>query len=246
MPSLRNTQDLFLKGILGHRSILNNLIYPERFAVYSDGYVARLHRALKETYVACENLLSEDLFLKLAKSYIQDHPSNSYNLNRYGEVFPKFLKDSNVTKSKPWLTDLANLEWLISESFHAHVDCQLDLPLGEYLKVKWTQLYLSLNDSCVLLESEWPVHAIWKLAKQNEIHQAHEPKKIFLFIYRIGDEVIFNPISKNQHAFLHLVHMHHSLETCLEQCPDLNESEITNLFQLLSKHQLVESIELVK
>src|SRR5688572_873990 len=56
-----------------------------RLEIYSDAYRLRLIEALATDYVAVKTLAGEEQFERLARAFIETHPSTYYNVRWFGE-----------------------------------------------------------------------------------------------------------------------------------------------------------------
>ncbi len=174
-PSLLETQRQMKERILVHRGggrvggLLNKqggANGEERMAVYADAYVARMMEALGETYETVKHLLGQEAFVELTESYMEAHPSHSYNLNSVGEHMPEHLAGTRFVEKLPFLPDLARLERQIARSFHA-----FDGPVFEPGKLAgcseedWDRLHIDFQPSVAVVSSRWPVLDIWNERK---------------------------------------------------------------------------------
>ncbi len=139
----------------------------ERMSVYANGYPARIQESLKEVYEAVHQVLGDDQFSEICHVYAHQYPSHDYNLNFVGRYFPEFLQGSPFSKAFPFLVDLAKLEWLIWESFHAF-DEQPFQPhqLAEVPAEDWEHARVIFQPSVKLISSAWPILDIWRTRRQ--------------------------------------------------------------------------------
>ncbi len=90
-----------------------------RFAVYRNNVAHSLGRALAARFPVIERLLGAPFFAALAREFLTAHPPASPMLFRWGEAFPGFLRDFPPLADLPYLPDVARLEWLRGEAYHA-------------------------------------------------------------------------------------------------------------------------------
>jgi len=134
-----------------------------RLAVYGEGYVVRIREALAEVFEAVRHLLGSTEFAVLAADYAKRHPSTDYNLSLAGRHLPEYLADSVHGRRLPFLSDLACLEWAISQAFHAFDQPPLDparlasLPLDA-----WARARLVFQPSVAVVSSSWPIVDLWE------------------------------------------------------------------------------------
>ena len=143
------------------------LSLDKAWEIYQNNYYRNLQKSLAQTYEACFTLLSEEIFEKIAFSFIQEHPLKQSDLAFYGEEFSLFLShDEMITSAWPFLPELARMENLIKKSF--------------------------LNDiSRTEMEIFYPVHQIW----QSLLYEGDEIKdfdgKMMLTISKDDEDHLF-------------------------------------------------------
>jgi hypothetical protein len=86
--------------------------------VYQEDYHARLTEALKNTYRAISSLIGDEDFYYITSDYIKRHPSNSCDLDDYGNHFSQFLATHPLSEDYIFLSELAHFEWNFREVFH--------------------------------------------------------------------------------------------------------------------------------
>ena len=139
----------------------------ERLSVYAGGYLARMRESLAEVYEAVRFVLGERAFTELAHAYAARHPSRDSNLSFAGRALPEFLAGAPVSRRLPFLPDLARLEWLVCQAFHAFEQPPLDpARLAALPPEAWDQLRLSFQPSVGLAASAWPIRDIWTARRQ--------------------------------------------------------------------------------
>ncbi len=167
------------KGLAGSESLLNpqgKATGVERMGVYAEGYGIRIHEALKEAYEAVRHVIGEGRFWELAQSYASAYPSQEYNLSLAGRHFPGFLEKSSLLQEWPFLSDLAGLEWAVTEAFHSFDRPPQELSALSGLALEdWEKVSFEFQPSLRLVRSSWPVLDIWRERKT-----PHEKIKIDL------------------------------------------------------------------
>lgn len=133
-----------------------------RFEVYRASFEANLRGALSDTYPVVNRLVGEAFFNQVARAYLRAHPSRSGDLHDYGAHFALFLAAQHSTAHLPYLPDVARLEWLAHEAFHAADVEPLTLSaLAELPPERYGSICLL---PCVrLMRSDFPVHRIWQV-----------------------------------------------------------------------------------
>lgn len=118
---------------LGESKNIEGMILPskylsseQRIGIYQNAYLARLLECFRSEYNGLLNAIGADLFEHLVRTYLQEHPSTSYTLNKLGEHFPKYLKNSlkeNLKGEAPdwwqlFIIDMAKYERKYLEVFN--------------------------------------------------------------------------------------------------------------------------------
>lgn len=93
---------------------------PEkRFAVYRNNVIVGLVDALADSYPVVQALVGEAFFRAMAAEFARRAPPRSPVLAWYGAGFADFIADFEPAARLPYLADVARLEWLRVESWHA-------------------------------------------------------------------------------------------------------------------------------
>ena len=158
----------------------------ERLAVYAGGYVERTRQALADIYEAVAHVVGSRRFAELAQTYARRYPSHEYNLSLRGRHLAEFLIGHPLSHRLPFLPDLARLEWLIAQAFHA-----FDEPPLEPLRVaglsldQWEQRRIAFQPSVGCLASPWPVRDLWdartRPVSEISIDVVNRPQRVLIF-----------------------------------------------------------------
>ncbi len=164
----------------------------DRISTYSSGYLARIAEALEEIYEAVKFVLGKEAFMEMAEDYASHHPSRDYNLSFAGRHLPEYLLHSRFVEKLPFLPDLAELEWRVSQSFHAFEAPPFDSSsLAGSSAEEWESLRFSFQPSVSVLSSPWPVLEIWNArkhpVKELNVDLINRPQDVLVF--RKGAEV---------------------------------------------------------
>ncbi|AYC33816.1 DUF2063 domain-containing protein [Pseudomonas cavernae] len=142
-----------------------------RFAVYRNNVFNSLIDALADSYPVVHELVGEAFFRAMAHAYVHSHPPRSRLLVGYGEHFAPFIEGFAPACSLPYLADVARLEALRVQAYHAAdqmplatqaIAAALTRPEG------LGELVLRLHPSLGLLDSPFAVVSLWA-AHQGEL-----------------------------------------------------------------------------
>ena len=135
-----------------------------RFAVYRNNVHSALINALAAAHPVTLQLVGDDFFRAMAGLYVQASPPTSPLISEYGESFAEFIRAFKPAASVPYLADVAQLERLRVQAYHA-----ADTPaLAQHAVLQHMQhqadlgtLRLQLHPSVATLNSAYAVVAVW-------------------------------------------------------------------------------------
>ena len=200
MPSLRELQLKFVATLLDPAGnyaaahVIDSAIPAhERIGFYRNNVVSNFRDTLRTVYPVIERLVGAPFFDRAADRYMRVHPSASGDLNRFGEHFADFVETWPPARELPYLADVARLEWLVEESFHAADRDSLRLSdLAAVPPDRREMLTFDLHPSSRLLASAYPIHRIWQVNQPDARRDAPVDLAeggVFLLVRRHGHEV---------------------------------------------------------
>lgn len=133
-----------------------------RLAVYRNNVVVSLVDALAAAYPAVLALVGERFFRAAAGIYVRAEPPRSPLLITYGESFARFLEGFAPAAKLPFLADVARLERLWLEAYHAAdaapqpIEGLAAIPGGDLPSTR-----IEPHPSARLLRSRWPAASLW-------------------------------------------------------------------------------------
>jgi hypothetical protein len=134
----------------------------DRLALYRGNISAAWEKALANAYPVVRALVGDEFFGGLARAYGRAHPSVSGDLNRFGTRFGELVDAFEHTRSLPYLSDVAALEWSVHVAHYAADPVPLTrerigaLPPDQLLMARF-----ALHPACAWLRSRFPVASIW-------------------------------------------------------------------------------------
>ena len=142
---------------------------PQRFSLYRGNLSATWRRTLGHAYPVVLALVGEDFFGGLARAYGGRYPSDSADLNQFGDRFADFLAAFPPVDELPYLPDMARLEWAVHLAHYA-ADAPGLAPeaLAALHPDQLEARRFSLHPACVLLASDWQVAALWRAHQDGE------------------------------------------------------------------------------
>lgn len=141
-----------------------------RFAIYRNNVHSGLINALATSYPVVSQLVGFDFFQAMAQDFILEFPPKSPVMSTYGEQFADFVEGFAPACTVPYLADVARLERLCVQAFHAADAC----PVDPHLLIRTLnnpdslgQLCLQLHPGVASLDSPYAIAALWT---------AHQPQ----------------------------------------------------------------------
>jgi hypothetical protein len=175
-----------------------------RLDIYANMYFFRLLDSLKEDYPAVYALLGGDEFHNLVTDYLLTHPSQHPSLRYAGQHLPQFLCGHPLAQARPFLSDMASLEWAIVEAFDAEdADILEASVLAGVSPGAWPNLRLLLTPSLRLLSFEWDVMATWRGVRENQASTPPAQRPAHVRVWRQDLRVLHREIAVDELAALH-------------------------------------------
>jgi hypothetical protein len=193
-----------------------------RLAIYRHHVFTSLTAALEATYPVVTRLVDRRFFGWVADRYVRAHPPAGPCLAEYGGEFPAFLAQFPSSAHLPWLADVARLEWAMNVALHAPDAVALEPDTLRALDPHAVaRLTLRFEPSVTLLESAWPVDAIWR-ANQTDTDGVVDLSAgaVRIEIRRLGDDVVFRALPAGTFAFRSALASGTTLEDAVERALD--------------------------
>lgn len=141
---------------------------PTRLAIYYDAYRLRLLEALDSNYPVLHAWIGDKDFEELGLAYLQAHPSMHFSIRYFGHRLPEYLASEQAYRDKPYLHEMAALEWAFSEAFDAQDSLTVTLDdIAAIPPDAWPAMRLQLHASVKRLDLQWNITAVWKAIKAN-------------------------------------------------------------------------------
>jgi len=142
-----------------------------RFAAHRNNVIHSLIDALAATYPVVQELVGDEFFRAMARIYVQSAPPRSPILARYGEDFAAFLEGFEPAGGLPYLADVARLEALRVQAYHAADRPALaaqELAAALATPECLSELVIQLQPALGVLSSPFAVVSLWA-AHQGEL-----------------------------------------------------------------------------
>jgi hypothetical protein len=225
------------------RAVANKIIKPndrltsfERLEIYNRQYWFRVLSGFAEDFPGLRAILGTRAFDKVAEAYLKDCPSTSFTMRNIGSKLEPWLrKHPKFAGPRQHLAlDMVRLEWAEINAF----DGKRENPLtpADLAEANPAKLRLGLQLYITLLDLKYPVDdlllAVRKDAEDvsvasNAMSERHKTKRvkavasmkpgqIFLAVHRMGEEVYFRRLEREEFAILSFLRDGKSLNAAID------------------------------
>lgn len=216
---LAQWQSAFIHALEPHGSAntlteLVNAGQQNRVEIYRNNAFQALLSALQLVFPVCQAVVGDVCFKQLVRGYGQKHPLSDSNLNYYGQHFPQWLAQEisqhTAFKELLYLPELAQLEWLLNQSYYAmDLEGFMQLPnlrleqLAKLTEQVQQHAVLLLRPDIALLSCHYPVQNVWN-SHNAQLNTAEERGECssYLLIYREGFKAQFRVIDETRMQLL--------------------------------------------
>lgn len=135
-----------------------------RFVVHRNNVMVALVDALASTFPVTRALVGADFFADMARDYVRIDPPRSPVIADYGEDFGSFIAMHAPAAGVPYLADMARLEHLRMQAYHAADAIALAPDAYTALLAAPQRLVharLRLQPACRWLSSQYAVFSLW-------------------------------------------------------------------------------------
>jgi len=209
-----------------------------RLAAYTGGYPARFHESLAEVYETIRKLLGSEQFMGLVWDYAVRYPSHDHNLNLVGRHLAEFLKTSQLAKTFPYLSDLARLEWLVSQAFHSFEKSPFrPEDLASLPPEGLEDLGLIFQPSVALVSSFWPIFELWS-ARQGDLDNVKKDRlkhPEHILVGRRGLQIRVELLDEDQFRLLTALLSGKTLGTACEELAEISGEETLPITEWFSR-----------
>lgn len=206
---LADLQHSWVSTLYGHGSQaaegLRNRRDSVRFEIYRSSLLANLTQALADTYPVIDKLVGRDFFEATAKVYLRRYPSHHGDIHAFGGDFALFMEQFEPARALAYLPDVARLEWLAHQAFHAADQEALDIDaLAALPQTHLAALRLDLHPGLHLMQSVYPVHRIWQANQAGGLATSIHLDEggVELAVFRDGLEIALMPLIPAVYDFM--------------------------------------------
>ena len=135
----------------------------KRFDVYRNNVAVSLTEALQVAFPVVQKLVGAEFFKAMTGVFLRQHPPKSPVLMLYGSDMPSFLANFEPVSHLAYLPDIARLELALRQSYNAEDQNPINPNALQSLAADRLMVArFSFAPAVRLLQSEWPIHSIWR------------------------------------------------------------------------------------
>ena len=218
----------------------------QRLAIYRDGYYLRLLEVLQQDYEVLHGLMQDDAFDQLGREFIDACPSQFRSIRWYGNALPDFMRKNPLYQKEPWLIEMAEFEWMLTESFDAADSSLVTFEKMATIPMQdWPAMCFRLLPSVRKLNLHWNVIPIWKTFKEEGVLLQFErmPTAATWIIWRKGLDTLFHSLPSDAAYMLDAMNAGISFGTiCEGLCTWVDEEEVAMHAALLLKRFILDNL----
>lgn len=196
-------------------TIYSNYSGATAIGVYRNNYRGNLHDALAGAYPVIKQLVGDDFFRFLARKFIEQHPSRSANLHRFGAELASFAATFVPAQELVYLSDVAVLEWACHVAYFAEDAPMLALDkLAKIPPEQYPELTFAVHPACHIARSQYPIIAIWQAHQSgadSDFHIDLESGPCIALVSRNEDVVQVSELSEAEADWLQRIQAGDSL-----------------------------------
>ncbi|WP_095077393.1 DUF2063 domain-containing protein [Pseudomonas sp. Irchel s3h17] len=203
----------------------NGAAPDSRFAVYRNNVQSSLINALADSYPVVLQLVGDEFFRAMARAYVQGAPPRHAVINDYGHDFADFIQGFAPAAGVPYLADVARLERLRINAYHAADAAGIDpMQLAAVLNEPDTlaQLRIQLHPSLFTLCSPYALVSVWNAHQGDDLPASLAPyQEQCALILRNGLQVEVFAIDQGAACFIERLQAGDCLEQAVVRALDI-------------------------
>lgn len=176
-----------------------------QFDIYRNAYVIRLVEALRSNYPGLHQLLGDDDFAAMGRSYLARHPPTHASIRWFGDALAEFLEQRPSYAGLPVLSELARFEWALRHTIDAADAGVVTVEsLQSIAPEHWGDLRFALHPSATVMVLQWNTPQIWQALTAGQVPPAPEKRAMNWLVHRQPDLAgAWRSVSELELAALH-------------------------------------------
>ena len=129
-----------------------------------DNFWTATEEALSRIYGVVRKLVGDQFFTLMVDHFLRSFPPRHGNVHQLGGDLPAFLHDFSPVSNLPYLSDIARLEWVYHQVFHAAPAKPFNTrALTKVAVADIPQLHFKMATTSQLVYSPFPIFQIWRV-----------------------------------------------------------------------------------
>jgi len=203
-----------------------------RLSVYAEGYFSRLVDSLSGDFPNLKRILdhsySLDAFPKLIADFLQECPSQVWNIGDVGRRLPAFLARHEILAEEEYLADLAKVEWAVIEAFYSENVAAFDSATLRALPPDaWPGLIPAISPSVRTLTTWWNTAELWH---NPSLEPCRLDESATVMIWRNGWRSDVARLSPSESTLYDWIRTGFNLGSIGEKWPDEDPTPVMEIF----------------
>jgi hypothetical protein len=175
----------------------------ERIQIYADAYFYRLMDCMREDYQATAAVVGEEAFANLVRGYLTQYPPTEPSLLYAGRHLADLLAGHELLERWPFIAELARLERLLIEVFHAPEAPALSADeMRAIAPADWPTVEVRTHPALRTLDCHWRVNEVLDAIKAGSELNAPAPAPVTLLVWRQATQVYYRELDAPEQAAL--------------------------------------------
>ncbi|SEM88442.1 Putative DNA-binding domain-containing protein [Loktanella fryxellensis] len=167
-----------------------------RFAVYRNTFAHSLTEALAARFPTVQRLVGADFFRAMAAMHVTETPPDSPVLQTYGTAFPAFLRRFPPVAHLPYLADVATVEVLRGQAYHAADATPLTPDAVQAALVRDPQdAVLTLHPGLRVVHTDHGAVSVWRCNQPGAVPAPVAPAPEAALIFRHAGNAVVLPVA---------------------------------------------------
>lgn len=198
----------------------------ERAEVYREGYFLRLLEILEKSFPVLVKIIGQETFTSLGRQYINQNPSQNFNICWYARNFPNFLKEQH---QHVFWVEVAEFEWALGSALDAADAPQIDMnDLGGLSGEDWPYLQFDLHPSVAFYNFTYNTpQIVLAYLLEEEVPEAIAAEPRNWMVWRLDLQSYYESLTPEQLWMLNSIKQQKTFaELCEGLCQWLPEEEV--------------------
>ena len=216
-----------------------------RLSIYKNNIYSAQIDSMKNTFPTILQLVGDNFFTAACREYLSQYPNADQTMLYLGQYFSQFIAEFKPAQSLPYLSNVAQLEWLEHESFHAKNIAPIEISqLQQYSSSELAAARIIIHPSARLLNTQFACWQIRKISNGATIDDFELNSAEHILICRPSLNVLSYLVSGDFLFFLKQLLENKTLENAIESTNDNFERfKAAEAIQQLIQYSLIIDIK---